>query len=155
MGCSSTKNAVVEKKDDEPKKEEPKLDFFKAYKSFKKNIILYKNKENKPVSFKAYLISTKTIPKFLELIKKTEILDNLLVKDKEDYKENNIDTLEKYLKELLKDYKLENNIEIFYDYNKCVKLKNTNFIENEFIMVGDDFIDNMKANPKKKKEWKL
>ena len=152
MGCSSTKVLEDNIEKNKPIKEEPKFDFFKAYKSFKKNIILYKKNEKRSVSFKAYLISTNTIPNFLELIEKTNILNYIYLNYNKMDNPNNeiINKLEDKLKELLNKYELDNNIEIYHNYNKCINLKNLNIKENEFIMVGDEFIDNMNANPDKK-----
>ena len=52
-----------------------KSKFFDAYKSIKamfELMQLYKNFNN--ISFKAFLISTNTIPKFMDIIKKSHIL---------------------------------------------------------------------------------
>ena len=151
MGCSSSN-----KKKNPVEPETPKNDFFEAYKSFKENIILYKKVEYRSVSFKGYLISTKTIPKFIELIKNRNILkhlfkdnnkkDNIIINE-----DSNIVELENSLKEDLKNYVLEKNIEIYYDYNKCIDLKGKDNEENEFIIVGKEFIDKMNAIPEEKK----
>ena len=142
------------------------FDFFKAYKSIKSKIFLYEKFKNNTISYKAFLINTKTIPNFMDLIKQSQVLEYILdLKDKND---SNI--YEDKLKDLLKNYNLEKNIKIYYDYNECQKLINLNdednkqkeneedklneenknkYKENEFIIVDEDFIENMNVNPNK------
>ena len=154
-----------------PKKEESYLDIFKAYQSIKSQIFLYEKNKNNTISYKAFLISTKTIPNFMDLIEESQILKHILnLKDKND---SNI--YEGKLKGFLKNYNLEKNIKIYYDYNECEKLIHLNdednkqkeneeneeneenkenknkYKENEFIIVDEDFIEIMNVNPNKKK----
>ena len=108
MGASSS---------DEKKKEI----LFSAYKSIENNI----NYMNEFREFKkdVYLISTKTIPKFISLIRK--------------YYGN-----EKKLKKHFADYELEKNIKVYSNYQECINILN-NKEENEFIIVDKNFIENM------------
>ena len=97
-------------------------ELFSAYKSFE-NIINYIKNFNKLENEHVYLISTKTIPNFISIIKK--------------YYGN-----EKKLKKHFADYELERNIKIYSNYLECINVaKNTD--ENEFIIVDKEFIDNM------------
>ena len=124
MGCSSSLSHSVKECENIP--EEIVFDFVKAYKSIKSKILLYEQFKNNDISYKAFLISTKTIPKFMEIIEQSQVLENIFDLNKSD---NNI--YEDELKKLLKNYKLEENIKIYYDYNECQKLKNLNEEENK------------------------
>ena len=91
---------------------------FSAYKSFENNI--NHMKELKKFSKDVYLISTKTIPKFISIIKK--------------YYGN-----ERKLKDNFADYELEKNIKVYSSYKECINVVN-NKEENEFIIVDKEFI---------------
>ena len=139
MGCSSYENIkTIEDKNDKNKR---KPDFFEVYKSIKNIILRYKDKKDSSVSFKAFLISTKSIPNFLKLIQQSEVLEHVLShKDK-----NDTDSYETKLKELLKNYDLEENIKIYYDYDDLLEIKKKEE-DNEFIIVDHFFIENMIGN---------
>ena len=167
MGCSGDFSiSVKEDKKIMPKQKESQLDYFKAYQSIKSQIFLYEKNKNNTISYKAFLISTKTIPNFMDLIEESQILKHILnLKDKND---SNI--YEGKLKGFLKNYNLEKNIKIYYDYNECEKLIHLNdednkqkeneeneeneenkenknkYKENEFIIVDEDFTKNMNIN---------
>ena len=91
---------------------------FSAYKSFENNI--NHMKELKKFSKDVYLISTKTIPNFISIIKK--------------YYGN-----EKKLKKNFADYEFEKNIKVYSSYKECINVVN-NKEENEFIIVDNEFI---------------
>ena len=116
-----------------------KSKFFDAYKSIKamfELMQLYKNFNN--ISFKAFLISTNTIPKFMDIIKKSHIL-YYLNNDK-----NNLKYPEDNLNDLLSSYSKEDNIKILYDYNELKKIsKKNDEKENEFIIVDELFCRTM------------
>ena len=101
-----------------------------------KEIILLIN-NFKDISFDAYLISTNTIPNFIKIIKKLNILEYLITKN------NEINELESKLNECLGNYKLEENIKLIYDYEDC-----KNIIKNgyEFIIVDELFCRVMKID---------
>ena len=91
---------------------------FSAYKSFENNI--NHMKEFKNFSKDVYLVSTKTIPNFISIIKK--------------YYGN-----EKKLKKKFADYEFEKNIKVYSSYKECINVIN-NKVENEFIIVDSEFI---------------
>ena len=138
MGCSRSINTI--------EIDSPRCNFFEAYKSIKNMIIRYNNKKDSSLSFKAFLINTKTIPKFIQLIEESKVLENVLSHKNK----NQTDIFESNLDELLKDYKLEENIQIYYKYDECLQVKN-NDENNEFIIVDYSFIDNMIGNSKRDK----
>ena len=124
-------------------KQIPNLDeknkYFAAYKSLKSN--LDSMKKSQIIIFEGYLISTKTIPKFMKIIKSSKILEtnNLNINQSYNYEEN--------LKDLFQNYELEKNIEIYYEYDKCNKIaEDNNNLENEFIIVDEYFINYMDIN---------
>ena len=132
MGSSGYKNNPKERSE-----------FFDAYQSIKtmfELMQLYKNFNN--ISFKAFLISTKSIPLFMDIIKNSNILNYLNNKNtnKSDlkYQEDN-------LNDLLLSYKLEDNIQIYSDYNELKQIiKKDDEKENEFIVVDELFCRIMK-----------
>ena len=81
----------------------------------------------KIIQLNVYIIATRSIPKFISLIKKYNFLDN----------EN-----EKLEKD--ESYEPEKNIEIINQYSQCINLiKDDNGKYNEFIIVNEKFITNM------------
>ena len=118
-----------------------KCECFDAYTSIKtifELMQLYKNFNT--VSFKAFLISTNSIPKFMKIIKNSKILNYLNDKNKNDLKD-----LEDKLNYELSAYEIEKNIKIYYDYNELKKIsKEDNENENEFIIVDELFCRIMK-----------
>jgi len=83
-----------------------------------------------------YLIMTKSIPKFINIIEESKIL-----KHKNNSTNDTIDNCEKKLKMLFNDYILEENIMICDDYYRCNGIsKIENNIINEFIIVTIDFL---------------
>ena len=109
--------------------------FFDAYKSIKQINFLLNSFNN--ISFNAYLISTKSIPNFIYIIKHTYILNYL-------NKRKQLLEVEKDLDTQLKFYELENDIKIYYNYYECLKImKENNEETNEFIIVDELFCRTM------------
>jgi len=110
--------------------------YFDAYKSIKNMfelMQLYKSFNN--ISFKAFLISTKSIPEFMDIIKKSHILNYLDDKDKSSLKYQ-----EDSLSKKLLSYSLEKNIKIYCDYNEIKRIiEEGDEEENEFIIVDELF----------------
>ena len=98
-----------------------------------------------------YLIQTKSIPQFIEIIENSKIFD--LIKDKKS--DNDIINSQNYynLKKNYYKYHNENNDIIFFDsYNDCEKLSKTkDDPDNEFIIVNANFIKKIT----KKKNYNL
>ena len=123
-----------------PKERSEFLDAYKSIKNMFELMQLYKNFNN--ISFKAFLISTKSIPLFMNIIKNSNILNYLNNKSKMSlkYQEDN-------LNDLLSSYILEDNIKIYYDYNELKQIiKKDDEKENEFIIVDELFCRIMKIN---------
>ena len=106
--------------------------FFFAYRNMKE-MQLCLEKANQ---LNAYLISTKSIKKFISIIKDCNILNTT-----EDEK---IDEIEQKLKnELSNNYDYE-DLEIIHTSHQCENLcKQSNEEDNEFIIVAEKFINNM------------
>ncbi len=118
-----------------------KSEYFDAYISIKtmfELMQLYKNFNN--ISFKAFLISTKSISNFMNIIKSSNILNYLNYKDKSILKHQ-----EENLNEDLSSYSLEDNIKIYYEYNELKNISEKgDEEENEFIIVDELFCRTMK-----------
>ena len=112
--------------------------YFKAYLNLKSITLNIKNKKINKI--RAFLIATKTIPNFTELIKDSKVLESY---------DDNISKCENTLKKSLKQYKLEKRIKIINNYKEC---KNLIEKENEFIIVSDCFLKEMKIDSKDKDE---
>ena len=104
--------------------------YFDAFKDMKSELKYIK--ENSTINKDVYLIKTKSMPQFIKLIKETDSLNN---NDKE-----------KELKTKLRDYEKEETIEFITDSEEGNKLANSNEEDNEFIIVGDKFIEKMNLN---------
>jgi hypothetical protein len=122
-----------------------KCECFDAYTSIKtifELMQLYKNFNN--ISFKAFLISTKSIPLFMNIIKNSNILNYL---NNKNINKNYLKNQEENLNDLLSSYILEDNIKIYYDYNELKQIiKDDDEKENEFIIVDELFCRIMKIN---------
>ena len=118
-----------------------KSEYFDAYISIKtmfELMQLYKNFNN--ISFKAFLISTKSISNFMNIIKSSNILNYLNSKDK-----NILKHKEENLNEDLSSYSLKDNIKIYYEYNELKNISEKgDEEENEFIIVDELFCRTMK-----------
>ena len=108
--------------------------FFKAYISIKETIRLLNNFQI--ISFKAYLISTKTIQNFIYKINSLNIMEYV------DNDNDHLCTLENKLENYLNNYVLEDNIKIIYKYEDCLNMIKNNK-ENEFIIVDELFCRKM------------
>lgn len=94
-----------------------------------------KNIEDENNSF-FYLIMTKSLPNFIEIIEESKILEH-----KNNSTNDSISKYEKILKMLFNGYILEENIKIYDGYNICNIIANTkNNSDNEFILVTLDFL---------------
>ena len=115
-------------------------DFFLAYYAMK-DIFLSLQYDRIELE-KMYLIKTKSIPQFIEIIEKSEILDFI-----KDNKKSDKDIIKsknyKYLKKNYHKFHYEDNdIKIYDSYNDCEKLsKMKDDPDNEFIIVNADFIN--------------
>ena len=114
--------------------------YFKAYLNLKSITLNIKNKKINKI--RAFLIATKTIPNFTELIKDSKVLES---------SDENISKCENTLKKSLKQYKLEKRIKIINNYKECKNLIEKEK-ENEFIIVSDCFLKEMKIDSKDKDE---
>ena len=121
-----------------PKVIEEKTNFDLVYNAMKE--IFLSLQYDKIELKKKYLIQTKSIPQFIEIIENSKILD--LIKEKKS--DNDIINSKNYddLKKNYYKYHNENNDIIFFDsYNDCEKLsKIKDDPDNEFIIVNADFI---------------
>ena len=107
------------------------------FKSFHNIVnILYSISKSKSVCTEIFLISTKSIPNFIKLINDSKILEKIDFRNSEE----DIGNLENDFIKYIINYELEKNIKIYSDYQVCKFLIDT---ENEFIIVGNQFIENM------------
>ena len=91
------------------------------------------------VKLNCYIVPTKSIPNFISLIKKYNILTDLENKNLE-----NDDTLE---------YEIEHNIGIISDFSQCIKfIEENKDKDEEFILVNDKFLKAMKMNEEDSKK---
>lgn len=106
--------------------------FIKVYKI---TLEIRNNIENpdKDDKLKVYLISTKSIPKFIRLFKRYKnILDNI----------NEVHEIEYKIKEDLSSHELGNDIKIYRDYEVCKNILDKNEqIENEFIIFNEKILN--------------
>ena len=125
-----------------PQKRSEFLDAYKSIKTIFELMQLYKNFNN--ISFKAFLISTKSIPLFMDIIKKSNILNYL---NNKNTNKSNLKEQEDNLNDLLLSYILEDNIKIYCEYNELKQIiKEDDEKENEFIIVDELFCRIMKIN---------
>ena len=110
---------------DENSDEEEKNPIF--FFDFLENIVVSKIK----AYFKCYLISTNSIPKLMEIIEKSKILDNI---SNNEYNKSIND-----LKSLLDDYDFEKSIDFIDSCDKCSFIKDEK--NNEFILASEAFMN--------------
>ena len=110
----------------------------KFYKAFS-NIIEIKNwiSKTNSGSIDVFLISTKSIPNFLKIVNKFQILFQM------ERKSDIIENKEVDLKENLKNYTLEKDIKIYFDFQECKNLVDKDNEDNEFIIVDCKFLFSM------------
>jgi hypothetical protein len=121
---------------------------FRAYLNIKNFLVeyLYGDKTiSSGDKFMVYLIKTNSIPKFINILKETF----KTVKTKEELEE-----AEKNLEEKLKDYELEKNVKIYDSYKSCLDIIQ-NKLENEFIIVREDFLNNLEIEDDKNKKVQI
>ena len=126
MGCGSCQNIALEN-----------TPYFNAYNSIKTIMNAYKF--HNIIELDVFLISTKSIPNFLDCITSSNI-------EFSSYDEEFLARKENELKKYFLKYKLEENIKIYSDYDECLKISKNKEKqdENEFIMVNQVFVINMK-----------
>ena len=124
-----------------------RCDNFALYEGIKESLSRINEPDN---SFNRFLISVNSIPKFTELIKEKNILENL---------ENKkiIEDLEKDLNSKLQKYILEKNIIIYSKFEQCKNFieDKRNEKENEFIIVDEKFLKAMKKEVEDKEKVKI
>jgi len=121
---------------------------FRSYLNIKNFLVeyLYGNKTiSSGDKFMVYLIKTNSIPKFINILKETF----KTVKTKEELEE-----AEKNLEEKLKDYELEKNVKIYDSYQSYLDIIQ-NKLENEFIIVREDFLNNLEIEDDKNKKVQI
>ena len=121
---------------------------FRSYLNIKNFLVeyLYGNKTiSSGDKFMVYLIKTNSIPKFINILKETF----KTVKTKEELEE-----AEKNLEEKLKDYELEKNVKIYDSYQSYLDIIQ-NKLENEFIIVREDFLNNLEIEDGKDKKVQI
>ena len=125
MGCGSCQNVLEN------------TPYFNAYNSIKTIMNAYKF--NHIIELDVFLISTKSIPNFLDCINSSNI-------EFSSYDEEFLARKENELKKYFLKYKLEENIKIYSDYDECLKISKNKEKqdENEFIIVNQVFVINMK-----------
>ena len=96
---------------------------------------------------KIYLVNIGTIPKYLEILEKHDILDKIVDLNEK----SNIKNIEKKIKNDFSDYKLESNIEIIDINVNNIKANK----DKKFILVEKDFLKNMKIQDKGKKTYSI
>ncbi len=118
---------------------------FRSYLNIKNFLVeyLYGNKTiSSGDKFMVYLIKTNSIPKFINILKETF----KTVKTKEELEE-----AEKNLEEKLKDYELEKNVVIYDSYKDIIQNK----LENEYIIVRENFLNNLEIEDGKDKKVQI
>ena len=132
-----TNDAEEQRRKDVIIKEENKKAAFQGYLSIKDFFVdyIYGDKTvNDEQGIDRYLISIKSIPHFSKLIAEmsAEKIDNL----------EQLKNEEKKLKNKLLNYKIENNIKIYNNYEESEKISKSQGADNEFIIVDGIFIKN-------------
>ena len=92
------------------------------------HIILESDFDSIEEDFKLYLISTESIPNYIKIINKFNLLENKNKRKNES------------LKKIFEKYSLENNIKILNDFNYCKDIsQKKEEKQNEFIIVNENF----------------
>ena len=147
MGNEKSKDKKIEIiKEEEYRREKKRA--FRAYLNIKNFLVeyLYGDKTiSSGDKFMVYLIKTKSIPNFIKILKEAF----KTVKTEEELEE-----AEKNLEEKLKDHQLEKNVEIYDSYKSCLEIIQ-NKLENEFIIVREDFLNNLEIEDDKNKKVQI
>ena len=140
MGCDEEKENEKDKDKERKKeiiiKEEHIRRIFNAYSNIKNFLIEYiygKNTISTQNEIDVYLVSTKSIPNFIKILKEQF--------NKEIRDESELMDIEKNLREKFKDYIIEKNIVIYNSYQTCLVVLNQEE-NNEFILTGEKFFTN-------------
>ena len=135
MGCLCS---YTEEEDGNIQKYKKYID---AYKDIKSCIKLMEN--NNQNNFNGFLIKVNSIQNFLALInipKVSQHLDKIIIDlENQDYQDQ-------FLRLRFDSFVLDQNIKIISDYKECqsyIKQKEKEDINNEFIIVNDNFVNNM------------
>ena len=142
----NTDEKIEKIKEEEYRREKKRV--FRAYLNIKNFLVeyLYGNKTiSSGDKFMVYLIKTNSIPIFIKILKEAF----KTVKTEEELEE-----AEKNLEEKLKDYQLEKNVEIYDSYKSCLEIIQ-NKLENEFIIVREDFLNNLEIEDDKNKKVQI
>ena len=118
---------------------------FRAYLNIKNFLVeyLYGDKTiSSGDKFMVYLIKTNSIPIFIKILKEAF----KTVKTEEE-----LEKAEKNLEDKLKDYQLEKNVEIYDSYQDIIKNK----LENEYIIVRENFLSNLEIEDDKDKKVQI
>ena len=125
--------------------------FYNAYTSIKEVYLDIRKKEN--IKIDVYLISTASIPKFAEILRKSEIFEKI-----EKSEEKKVNKIENKLKAKFNDYELEQEeIKIYYsfqDYKDISKSENIDK-DNEFFITNEKFLYNMRIFYEDRKHMKV
>ena len=147
MGNEKSKDEKIKIiKEEEYRREKKRV--FRAYLNIKNFLVeyLYGDKTiSSGDKFMVYLIKTKSIPNFIKILKEAF----KTVKTEEELKE-----AEKSLEKNLKDNQLEKNVEIYDSYQSCLEIIQ-NKLENEFIIVREDFLNNLEIEDDKNKKVQI
>ena len=118
---------------------------FRSYLNIKNFLVeyLYGNKTiSSGDKFMVYLIKTKSIPNFIKILK--EAFKTVKT-------EKELEEAEKNLEEKLKDYELEKNVVIYDSYQDIIQNK----LENEYIIVRENFLNNLEIEDGKDKKVQI
>ena len=135
MGKENSKISEEERRIEIIKEEEHIRKVFSAYSSIKNFLIKYIYGEkiiSLPQQIEVFLISTKSIPNFIDILK-NEFKEK--VSNEEELKK-----VERKLRESFKEYKIEKNVIIYNSYQQCLNAMN-NENDNEFMIVDENFVN--------------
>ena len=135
MGQGISKISEEERRIEIIKEEEHIRKVFSAYSSIKNFLIKYIYGEkiiSLPQQIEVFLISTKSIPNFIDILKK-EFKEK--VSNEEELKK-----VEIKLRESFKEYKIEKNVIIYNSYQQYLDVMN-NENDNEFMIVDENFVN--------------
>ena len=135
MGKENSKISEEERRIEIIKEEEHIRKVFSAYSSIKNFLIKYIYGEkiiSLPQQIEVFLISTKSIPNFIDILK-NEFKEK--VSNEEELKK-----VEIKLRESFKEYKIEKNVIIYNSYQQCLNAMN-NENDNEFMIVDENFVN--------------
>ena len=107
-----------------------------------KGMIFIDKINNSKLTFKSFLISIKTVPNFIKLIKEVFIIQNDI---------NNNKNRENITKKAFQNYKPEKHIKIYNSFEECEYIINQNLTsEHCFIIVNEYFFKYLDINIKDK-----